>query len=78
MNSVIEAGDAKVALDAAVPRMVSLKTLARRLDCHPTSVRRWLTEAGIQPRAFGSGPKGGIRYALNEVEEWLSNRALVR
>ena len=55
----------------AVPKLVCLKTLAKMLDAHRTSVRRWLAEAGIFPFAVGTGPKGAIRFLWEEVEPWL-------
>lgn len=56
-----------------MPRMVCLKTLAKLTDSHRRSVRRWLDEAGIQPLALGTGPKGAIRYLWSEVEPWLQS-----
>ena len=52
---------------------VSLKTLAKHLDAHRTSVRRWLQEAGIKPVAVGRGRKGAIRYRWAEVRDWLES-----
>ena len=57
-----------------LPPYVSLKRLAAMLDSHRSSVRRWLDEAGIQPVAFGSGPKGAIRYRGAEITAWLESR----
>lgn len=54
-----------------MPRLVCLKTLAKLLDSHRRSVRRWLDEAGIRPFALGTGPKGAIRYLWSEIEPWL-------
>lgn len=65
------------AVAAAIPAMVSLKTLARRLDAHRYSVQRWLTEAGIRPLALGRGQKGAIRYNLADVQGWLQKRVRV-
>jgi uncharacterized protein YggL (DUF469 family) len=62
----------------AVPRMVCLKTLAKMLDSHRSSVRRWLSEAGIEPLALSTGPKGAIRYLWSEVEPWLEGLRRVR
>lgn len=55
------------------PLVISLKTLAERLDAHRSSVRRWLRVAGIRPVAFGNGPKGAIRYRWKEVRVWLDS-----
>lgn len=52
---------------------VSLKTLARMLDVHRSSVRRWLKEAGIQPIALSRGRNGAIRYRWSEVKHWLQS-----
>ena len=54
------------------PLAVSLATLARQLDAHRSSVRRWLREAGISPVAMGNGRKGAIRYRWSEVKTWLA------
>jgi hypothetical protein len=59
------------------PLAVSLRTLARRLDAHRSSVRRWLHEAGIQPLSFGTGRNGAIRYLWSDVETWLASREYV-
>jgi hypothetical protein len=53
------------------PVVVSLRTLAEKLDAHRASVRRWLRQAGIRPLAIGRGPKGAIRYRWSDVQEWL-------
>lgn len=52
---------------------VSVKTLARMLDAHRSSVRRWLREAGIKPVAIGRGRNGAIRYLWSDVEGWLQS-----
>lgn len=54
------------------PLAVSLGTLARQLDAHRSSVRRWLREAGINPVAIGNGHKGAIRYRWSDVKAWLA------
>ena len=56
---------------------VSLKTLAKWLDAHRSSVRRWLTEDGIYPVTIGHGRRGAIRYNLQEVEDWMESRKSV-
>ena len=53
---------------------VSLKTLARMLDAHRSSVRRWLQQAGIRPIVLGRGRNGAIRYRWRDVQEWLESR----
>lgn len=53
---------------------VSLKTLAHLLDAHRTSVRRWLTEAGIRPLVMGHGKNGAIRYRWKDIHDWLNSR----
>ena len=57
---------------------VSLKTLANQFDTTRTSVRRWLSEAGIQPIALGRGPTGTIRYRWSDVKAWLESRGYVQ
>ena len=52
---------------------VSLKTLADQLDTTRTSVRRWLSEAGVQPVALGRGANGAIRYRWSDVKAWLDS-----
>jgi hypothetical protein len=52
---------------------VSLKSLASMLDAHRTSVRRWLTQAGIKPLSIGRGKNGAIRYKWDEVKSWLDS-----
>jgi len=52
---------------------VSLKSLATMLDAHRTSVRRWLTQAGIKPVSIGRGKNGAIRYKWEEVKGWLDS-----
>lgn len=54
------------------PLAVSLGTLARQLDAHRSSVRRWLREAGINPIAMGNGQNGAIRYRWSDVKAWLA------
>ena len=53
--------------------LVSLKTLAQMLDSHRSSVRRWLSEAGIRPVVIGRGRNGAIRYRWIEVKAWLDS-----
>jgi len=53
------------------PLAVSLGTLARQLDAHRSSVRRWLRESGINPVAMGNGRRGAIRYRWSDVKAWL-------
>ena len=56
---------------------VSLQTLARLLDAHRSSVRRWLSEAGIHPVTVGRGRNGAIRYRWEDVRAWLAKREYV-
>jgi len=57
--------------------VVSVKTLAEKLDAARSSVRRWLDEAGIRPISIGRGKKGAIRYRWRDVQEWLESRQYV-
>ncbi len=52
---------------------ISLKSLSAMLDAHRTSVRRWLTQAGIKPVSIGRGKNGAIRYKWDEVKSWLDS-----
>jgi hypothetical protein len=55
------------------PLTISLQTLARRLDAHRSTVRRWLRDAGVHPVAVGQGRNGAIRYRWRDVESWLES-----
>jgi len=61
-------------IDDTQPLTVSLKTLAKRLDAHRSSVRRWLQQAGIRPIVFGRGRSGAIRYRWRDIQEWIESR----
>jgi len=50
---------------------VSMNTLARMLDAHRSSVRRWLQKAGIRPIVLGKGRNGAIRYRWCDIQDWL-------
>jgi hypothetical protein len=65
--------DRAVPVDEDARLTVSLKTLARQLDAHRSSVRRWLREAGIRPVVLGRGRNGAIRYRWADVEAWLAS-----
>ena len=52
---------------------ISLKTLATMLDAHRTSVRRWLSEAGVNPVVLGRGRNGAVRYRWRDIESWLES-----
>jgi len=54
-------------------RLVSLKTLAELMDADRSTVRRWLSEAGIQAVVAGRGRRGAVRYRWAEVKAWLDN-----
>ncbi len=54
--------------------IVSLKSLAAMLDAHRSSVRRWLTEAGIHPIVVGRGRNAAVRYRWHDIERWLETR----
>lgn len=53
---------------------VSLKTPAMMLDAHRSSVRRWLTDAGIRPVVVGRGRNAALRYRWQDIERWLETR----
>jgi hypothetical protein len=52
---------------------ISLKTLSVMLDAHRSSVRRWLSEAGVKPVAIGRGRNGAIRYRWRDIQNWLES-----
>jgi len=56
---------------------VSIKTLAKLLDAHRSSVRRWLIQAGVRPIAMGRGHNGAIRYHWSDIKVWLQTRDYV-
>ncbi|MBI9018552.1 MAG: helix-turn-helix domain-containing protein [Phycisphaerae bacterium] len=56
---------------------ISLKSLAEMLDCHRSSIRRWLKDAGIKPIVMGKGKKAAIRYRWKEIQAWLDSRQKV-
>lgn len=50
---------------------VSLRTLAEMLDAHRSSVRRWLTDAGVRAVLVGRGRNAAVRYRWQDIERWL-------
>jgi phage terminase Nu1 subunit (DNA packaging protein) len=54
-------------------RLVSLKTLAELMDADRSTVRRWLSEAGIQAVVAGRGRRGAVRYRWAQVKAWLDS-----
>lgn len=58
-------------------RFASLKTLAAEFDADRSTVRRWLSEAGVRPIALSDGCRGAIRYDRSDVEQWLASRPKV-
>jgi len=55
-------------------RFVSLKSIAKLVDAHRASVRRWLSEEGIWPVAMSRTRNSAIRYRWSDVEQWLKER----
>lgn len=55
-------------------RVVSLKRISELVDAHRSTVRRWLSEAGIRPIALGQGRNSTIRYRWRDIEQWLTSR----
>jgi uncharacterized protein YggL (DUF469 family) len=55
-------------------RVVSLKSIAKLVDAHRASVRRWLNEEDIRPVAMGRARNGAIRYRWGDIERWLKQR----
>lgn len=64
----------KQKIDNTQRMTVSLKTLAKMLDAHRSSIRRWLQQAGIRPIVLGRGRSGAIRYKWRDVQEWIESR----
>lgn len=55
----------------ALPRLVSLSTLAKKWDVSATTVRRLLDDAGVNP-IFLSRKKGGtVRYPLEDIKGFI-------
>ncbi len=77
---IVHTGDMSIidTIDEKMPMLVTLKRVADLCDCHRTTVRRQLGEAGIQPVALTHGPKGTIRYVWAEIEQWLTALPRVR
>lgn len=57
--------------DAAPVRALDTKTLAKILELHPDTLRRWRRE-GRGPRYVPIGRRV-IRYTLEAVDEWLAS-----
>ena len=60
------------------PLFVSLKTLAKTVDAHRSTIRRWHRESEIQPVAIGMARNGAIRYRWSEIKPWLGSFEKVR
>ena len=56
---------------------VSIKTLSELLDAHRSSIRRWLSQAGVRPISLGRGRNGAIRYRWSDIQSWLQSRNYV-
>jgi predicted DNA-binding transcriptional regulator AlpA len=54
-------------------RLISLKSIAKLVDAHRASVRRWLNDERIRPVAVGRGRNSAIRYRWSDIERWLSH-----
>ena len=53
--------------------LINLKRIAALVDAHRSTVRRWLSESGIEPVAIGRGRNGAIRYRWRDIREWLDS-----
>ena len=51
-------------------RFVSLRALAQRWGCDPSTVRRNLEAAGVKAYLLGHGLRGTVRYDLADVEHY--------
>lgn len=60
--------------EVSAESLVSLSTLAALLDADPSSIRRWLRDAGILPIVLGRGRNGAVRYHQKDVDAWLRSR----
>lgn len=60
--------------EASSESLVSLSTLASLLDADPSSIRRWLRDAGILPIVLGRGRNGAVRYRKKDTDAWLRSR----
>lgn len=52
-------------------RVVSLKSIAKLVDAHRASVRRWLDEERIRPLVMGRGRNAAIRHRRSDIKRWL-------
>jgi hypothetical protein len=60
--------------DYAGLRFTSLRSIAKLVDGHRASVRRWLSDEGIRLVAMGRGRNSAIRYRWNDIDRRLSQR----
>jgi hypothetical protein len=63
--------------DAPERLTVSITTLSKLLDAHRSSIRRWLSQAGVRPMSLGRGRNGAIRYRWSDIQSWLRSRDYV-
>lgn len=57
------------------PEMLTITEVARRLNAHPNSVRRWADQGLLQ--CYRYGVRGDRRFRSDEVEQLLHNPAAV-
>jgi len=50
-------------------RMLTVKQVASTLSVHPSTVRRW--ERGGLLRAYRIGPRGNIRFAKDDIVDFV-------
>jgi len=58
--------------DDALRQLVSLATIAQRLEVTRTTARRLLEQAGVQPFFLSTRPGGTIRFALDDVRSFVA------
>lgn len=55
----------------ASPEMLTVTDVAKRLNVHPNSVRRW-TKLGLL-KCYRVGVRGDRRFEIDEVNSFLNN-----
>ena len=67
--------DMKETNGAASVDLLTLADVAKLLNVHPNSVRRW-TNLGLL-KCYRVGVRGDRRFTIDEVDEFLRNGAIV-
>ena len=57
---------------ARIGKYIGLSECAELLGAGRSTVRKWLSDAGVTAVVLGSGPGGTIRYRAADVEKYLA------